>query len=71
LVASLSKGCALQTALQFASAAGALACTRLGAQSSIPSADEVNQFLAVNANQTQATTAQLRQFCGLTPTTQP
>jgi ribokinase len=71
LVASLSKGCALQTALQFASAAGALACTRLGAQSSIPNADEVNQFLAVNANQTQATTAQLRQFCGLTPTTQP
>lgn len=71
LVASLSKGCALQTALQFASAAGALACTRLGAQSSIPSADEVNQFLAVNANQTQATTAQLRQFCGLIPTTQP
>ncbi|MEY4346199.1 MAG: hypothetical protein RL032_2031 [Pseudomonadota bacterium] len=65
LVASLSKGCALQTALQFASAAGALACTRLGAQSSIPSADDVNQFLAVNANQTQATTAQLRQFCGL------
>jgi ribokinase len=71
LVASLSKGCALQTALQFASAAGALACTRLGAQSSVPSADEVNQFLAVNANQTQATTAQLRQFCGLIPTTQP
>jgi ribokinase len=71
LVASLSKGSALQTALQFASAAGALTCTRLGAQSSIPSAQEVHEFLTINANETEATKAQLRQFCGLTPTNQP
>jgi ribokinase len=36
LVAALSRGSALQRALQEASAASALACTKLGAQSSIP-----------------------------------
>jgi ribokinase len=69
LVASLSKGSSLQTALQFASAAGALACTRLGAQSSIPDADEVHQFLAVNTTEAEAAAAHLRQFCGLIHTT--
>jgi ribokinase len=69
LVASLSQGSSLHSALQYASAAGALACTRLGAQSSIPSANEVHQFLAVNANETEDTTATLRQFCGLTHVT--
>jgi ribokinase len=69
LVAALSKGAALQYALQFASAAGALACTRLGAQSSIPTAAEVQHFLTLNPTDAQSADADLRQFCGLTLTT--
>lgn len=38
----------LTRALRRACAAAALACTRAGAQTSIPSADEVNQFLTLN-----------------------
>ena len=45
LVAALSQGMALPQALRFASAAAAIACTRLGAQASIPSRDEVDAFL--------------------------
>jgi ribokinase len=46
LVASLSRGEDMAQALRLASAAGALACTKLGAQSSIPTAPEVAAFLA-------------------------
>ena len=46
LVASLARGDALQQALLAASAASALACTRLGAQSSIPDPAEVTALLA-------------------------
>jgi ribokinase len=46
LVASLSLGADMAQALRLASAAGALACTKLGAQSSIPTAPEVAAFLA-------------------------
>jgi ribokinase len=45
LVAALSQGSDLPQALKIANAAGALACTRLGAQSSIPTQDEVADFL--------------------------
>jgi ribokinase len=45
LVAALSQGDALPAALRRASAAAALACTRLGAQTSIPSRAEVDAFL--------------------------
>jgi ribokinase len=45
LVAALSSGLALQQALRRASAASALACTRLGAQTSIPHGSEVDAFL--------------------------
>ena len=48
LVAALSQGNDLPQALKIASAAGALACTRLGAQSSIPERDEVIAFLMTN-----------------------
>jgi ribokinase len=41
LVAALARGATLQHSLQEASAASALACTKLGAQSSIPSREEV------------------------------
>ena len=46
LVAMLHRGEPLADALRFASAAAAIACTRPGAQSSIPSLDEVRMFLA-------------------------
>ncbi len=46
LIACLARGGALDHALLAASAASALACTRLGAQSSIPDHAEVNALLA-------------------------
>jgi ribokinase len=45
LVAALSRGALMQQSLQEASAASALACTKLGAQSSIPSREEVLRFI--------------------------
>ncbi len=46
LVAALHRGEPLADGLRFASAAAAIACTRLGAQSSIPTFDDVRTFLA-------------------------
>lgn len=70
LVAALSHEADLQqalpNALRLASAAGALACTRLGAQSSIPSQAEVLAFLATQPPPTEAQKTALQQFCGLT-----
>jgi len=48
LVARLSAGETLPAAMRYASAAAALACTRAGAQSSVPAKSEVLQFLADN-----------------------
>ena len=45
LVAALSRNVALPDALRHANAAGALACTRIGAQSSIPTRAEIHEFL--------------------------
>ena len=45
LVAAFSQGSALADALQTASAAAALTCTKMGAQSSIPTQDAVKQFM--------------------------
>lgn len=45
LVAMLGKGLSLPQALRHASAGGALACTKLGAQSSIPTHAELQAFL--------------------------
>jgi ribokinase len=45
LVAALSQGLPLPAALRRASAAAAIACTRLGAQPSIPTHAEVEAFL--------------------------
>jgi len=64
LVAALSQGQGVPDALKLASAAGALACTRLGAQSSIPAHDEVLDFLKQQATTTPEQVAQLQQFCG-------
>ncbi|OYU43972.1 MAG: ribokinase [Burkholderiales bacterium PBB4] len=65
LVAALSKGQSMAQALRKASAAGALACTQLGAQSSIPAAAAVAEFLAQQAPHSAHALGQLRQFCGL------
>jgi ribokinase len=46
LVAALDRGASVPQALREANAAGALACTRLGAQSSIPARSELQAFLA-------------------------
>jgi ribokinase len=55
LVAALSQRLTLAQALRQASAAAALACTKMGAQSSIPTAAEVADFLAQHSpNPTQA-----------------
>jgi ribokinase len=65
LVAALSQSADLQQAMRQACAAGALACTRLGAQSSIPNAAEVTDFLAGQAPTSSAATGALRTYCGL------
>ncbi len=53
LVAALSRGESLSQAMRLASAAAALACTRLGAQTSIPTQSEVNTFLSRHDGITQ------------------
>lgn len=66
LVAALSHGQTLQQALKYASAASALACTRWGAQSSIPQAAEVRDFMAQQPTTPTESESALRAFCGLT-----
>ena len=66
LAAALSLGQDMQSALALASAAGALACTRLGAQTSIPMASEVRALVADNSSHDPAKLSALRAFCGLT-----
>ncbi len=66
LVAALAQGGDMAHALRQASAAGALACTQLGAQSSIPQATDVTTFLSTQSTQENpAEIAALRAFCGL------
>lgn len=67
LVAALAQGEALPAALRFASAASALACTALGAQSSIPARDEVLSLLARAPVDDAVARAALAQRCGLPP----
>lgn len=69
LVAALSQGKLLPQALRLASAAGALACTRLGAQSSIPTQEDVSTFLGIQTTATETEYAELKQFCGFKPVT--
>ena len=64
LVAALSQGQPLPQALRQASAAGALACTRLGAQSSIPTQAEVATFLAAQSAASAAQEQAIRRLCG-------
>jgi ribokinase len=64
VVAALSQGQDLPQALRLASAAGALACTRAGAQSSIPEQSEVDAFLATQPSAPADAVACLRIYCG-------
>lgn len=64
LVAALSQGHDLPQAISLASAAGALACTRAGAQSSIPEQSEVAAFLATQPGAPADAEARLRNYCG-------
>ena len=64
LVAALSQGDALQQALQKANAAGALACTKPGAQSSIPDSAEVKSFLEHSPSPENVQIEDLRRYCG-------
>ena len=64
LVAALAREQSLPQALRLATAAGALACTRLGAQSSIPSHADVEIFLRNAPATTAAQEVALKKFCG-------
>ncbi len=65
LVAALNDGMALPEALRRASAAGALACTRLGAQSSIPTRAEVDGFLRAQPATKADAARELAAYCGI------
>lgn len=67
LAAALGQGEALPLALRRASAAAALACAQLGAQSSIPARAEVEAFLRASSadGRAQKGYAELAAYCGL------
>jgi ribokinase len=68
LGAAISLGHGMADALRYACAAGALACTRMGAQSSIPQASEVLALVNSQANvNNPSELAALRALCGLNP----
>ena len=64
LVAQISQGHSLPDALRYASAAAALACTRAGAQASIPDAAAVAALL-LQQPAVPGAASQLRAYCGL------
>ena len=66
LAAALAEGVPLAGALRRASAAAALACTKMGAQSSVPAKQEVTDFLARASEYDEAPVMQaLRHYAGL------
>jgi len=69
LVAALSTGADMPQAMRQACAASALACTRLGAQTSIPDAAEVTEFLNRQPPADPAAISALQTYCGLPSTT--
>ena len=64
-VASLSSGATLPEALRRASAAAALATTRVGAQSSIPTRDEIETLLRTDGRSYQDAIGALEAYCDL------
>ncbi|MDP2370468.1 ribokinase [Rhodoferax sp.] len=67
LTAALRRQETLAVSLRQASAAGALACTRLGAQTSIPTQAEVSAFLRTQPDASEHSLAALQQYCGMAP----
>ncbi|WP_368564336.1 ribokinase [Pseudoxanthomonas sp. UTMC 1351] len=65
LAAHLGQGAELADALRHASAASALACTRLGAQSSIPTRVQVEDFLRTAPAPSPDAYARLAAYCGM------
>lgn len=65
LVAALARGKGISGALRSASAAGALACTREGAQTSIPSMGEIEALLSTSNAPTHTELAALATLCGV------
>ena len=66
LVAALAQHTSMAQALRQASAAAALACTQIGAQNSVPTAQAVAAFLAQSPQPQDASAIQaLRQYAGL------
>lgn len=64
LVAALGRGASMADALREASAASALACTRLGAQSSVPARAEVLALLASSTDRRPGALDDLAAYCG-------
>lgn len=64
LVAALARGADTAAALRFASAAGALACTKLGAQTGVPHRADVDAMIAA-PHDGDAARAELAAYCGL------
>ena len=64
IAAALSHQCGLGDALRLASAAAALACTKMGAQTSIPQRREVDAFLARQQPIDSSRHSALRALCG-------
>ena len=67
LVAALASKSTLPAATAKASAAAALACMLPGAQSSIPSAQSLDDFMAAHKTQSDVAREQLLAYCGLQP----
>lgn len=65
LAARLGQGVHIREALRYAGAASALACTRLGAQSSIPTRAEVEALLRKSPAAPASTYEALAAYCGL------
>ena len=65
LAAALCSGSPLPQALRRASAAAALATTRVGAQSSIPNSQEVEALLRSHADGRPGAVDELAQYCGV------
>jgi ribokinase len=65
LAAALCAGYPLPQALRRASAAAALATTRVGAQSSIPGTDEVEAMLRTHGDGRPGAVEELAQYCGV------
>jgi ribokinase len=65
LAAALCAGTPLPQALRRASAAAALATTRVGAQSSIPAADEVETLLRSHGDGRTGAVEELARYCGV------